>query len=148
MEKGLENVLATINPMVCYNSKVKMLNRMMGTLYDSAFKPHGLTGNQFTMLLFIAKTRSSNQKMIADMLVINFSTVSRDLSKLAEAGWVNIEKGTDARNTRISLSVKGADLLAEVIPVWKDLNDDMEVLFGAETSKMLEAMISTIKKRE
>jgi len=146
--KDIASALATINPMVCYNSRVKMLNRMMSSWYDAAFKPYALTGNQFTLLLFIGKAKSTNQKMIADMLLINFSTVSRDLAKLSLAGWVDMEKGTDARNSRISLAEKGLELLANVLPVWADVNGQMEELFGSKTSESLNAMIELIKKRK
>jgi DNA-binding MarR family transcriptional regulator len=142
---NLEHALSEINPMVCYNSRIKMLNRMMSNMYDKALKPYGLTGNQFTLLLFIGKTKSTNQKMIADMLMINFSTVSRDLNKLDIANWVIINKGMDARNTKISLSPKGLTLLATVLPVWKKTNSEVQVLFGDKISAGIDHMINTLR---
>lgn len=145
MDEHVEIALAQIYPKICYNSRIKMLNRMMSSLYDAPLKPYGLTGNQFTLLLFIGKVKTTNQKMIAEMLMINFSTVSRDLTKMDTAGWLSISKGADARNAQVSLSKKGLTLLATVLPVWGKINDDMNQLLGDRISGSLDEMIDIVK---
>ncbi len=133
--------------MVCYNSRIKMLHRMVSSFYDSALKPYELTGNQFTLLLFIGKMKTTNQKKIADMLIINFSTVSRDLNKLHNADWVIIAKDKDARNTNISLSAKGIALLSTVLPVWKKANNEINSLFVTNSSESLNKMLESLKNK-
>ena len=133
--------------MVCYNSRIKMLHRMISSFYDSALKPYELTGNQFTLLLFIAKMKTTNQRKIADMLIINFSTVSRDLNKLHNADWVIITKDKDARNTNISLSAKGIALLATVLPVWEKANNEINSLFVTNSSESLNKMIESLNNK-
>ncbi|MGY3212027.1 MarR family winged helix-turn-helix transcriptional regulator [Mucilaginibacter sp. HD30] len=144
-QEEITKLFAEINPMVCFNSRVKMLNRMLTTIYDKAFKPFGLNGNQFTLLLFIGKTRITNQKKIADMLMINFSTVSRDISKLQDTGWVICDKGSDARNAQISLSDTGLSLLKRALPVWQAINNKLDQLIGATASGNLNLMIKAVK---
>ncbi|MGY3213624.1 MarR family winged helix-turn-helix transcriptional regulator [Mucilaginibacter sp. HD30] len=148
MKKDIDQALQYINPMVCYNSRVKMLNRLINARYDAALKPYRLTGSQFTLLLFIGKAKSTNQKMIADLLMINFTTVSREVAKIKIAAWIVFEKAIDARNSQISLSEKGRALLTEVLPVWANINNEMEGLLGDVASAGLNNMINALRAKK
>ena len=125
-----------------------MLNRLINARYDSVLKQYGLTGSQFTLLLFIGKAKSTNQKMIADLLMINFTTVSREVTKVKAAGWLLFEKGIDARNSWISLSEKGRALLTAALPVWTKINNEMEDLLGDVASAGLNDMINALKAKK
>jgi DNA-binding MarR family transcriptional regulator len=145
MDQQIDKLFTGINPMVCFNSRVKMLNRMLTNIYDKAFKPYGLNGNQFTLLLFIGKTQRTNQKKIADILSINFSTVSRDISKLQQIGWVICDKGSDARNAEISLSDTGLSLLKRTLPVWQKINGQLDHTMGKPVSESLNHAIKAVR---
>ena len=98
-----------------------------------------------SILFIIGKQKDVNQKMIADALVLDQSTMSRDLKKLVQKGWVNISKGTDSRNSQLSLTTSGYQLLEEVTPVWEALQSKIAKLLGDYNIQQIDQIIGAIK---
>ena len=68
----------------CLNAKLRKLHRIINAAYMSNLKPFGLRGSMLSILFIIGKRPGVNQKVIADMLILDQSTMSRDLKKLVE----------------------------------------------------------------
>src|ERR1700741_161973 len=105
----------------------------------SKFKPFGLQGSMLSILFIIGKHKHINQKTLAEMLVLDQSTMSRDMKKLVSKGWVNIIKGEDSRNSELEMSKKGYVLLEKVSPVWEQIHKEVEVLLGAFNIQQLDS---------
>lgn len=134
-----------IDPRVCINAKLRKLHRLLNSAYQQKINPFGLRGSMLSILFIIGKQKDVNQKMIADALVLDQSTMSRDLKKLVQKGWVNISKGTDSRNSQLSLTTSGYQLLEEVTPVWEALQSKIAKLLGDYNIQQIDQIIGAIK---
>lgn len=134
-----------IDPRVCINAKLRKLHRLLNSAYQRKINPFGLRGSMLSILFIIGKQEGVNQKMIADSLVLDQSTMSRDLKKLVQKGWVVISKGTDSRNSQLALTGAGYQLLEEITPVWEALQAKIAKLLGDYNIQQIDQIIVAIK---
>lgn len=137
--------LDRINPRECINGKLRRLHRMLNGVYENSFKPYGLQGSMLSILFIIGKRKHINQKNVAEMLVLDQSTMSRDLKKLVARGWVQINKGGDSRHSELELTQSGYDLLEEIIPVWEQLHRSFESLLGKFSIQQIDSISEAVK---
>jgi DNA-binding MarR family transcriptional regulator len=109
------------------------------------FKPFGLGGSMVSILFMIGKKKGINQKSIADALVLDQSTMSRDLKKLVNKGWVSISKGSDPRQSELSLTKEGCLLLEEVSPLWYELHTKVESIIGSFNIQHIDNITEAIR---
>ena len=88
-----------------------------------------------SILFIIGKLPQVNQKQIADQLVLDASTMSRDIGYLIKKGWVAKGKGLDNRNASLSLTNEGILLLEKVSPIWLELHQKIESILGKFNTK-------------
>jgi len=134
-----------IQPQLCINAKLRKLHRLLNNAYQSKINPFGLRGSMLSILFIIGKRKDINQKTIADALVLDQSTMSRDLKKLVEKGWVKISKGEDARSSQLSLTKEGYQLLEEIAPIWETLHHRVEATLGTFNIQQIDQIIAAIK---
>ena len=134
-----------INPSDCINAKLRRLHRLINSAYQKKINPFSLRGSMLSILFIIGKQKHINQKTIADMLVLDQSTMSRDLKKLVEKGWVKIFKGQDSRHSELELTESGFQLLEEVSPVWEQLHQSVENILGQYNIQQIDALTHAIQ---
>ncbi len=133
-----------IDPRVCVNAKLRKLHRLLNTAYQIKINPFGLRGSMLSILFIIGKRKGVNQKTIADALVLDQSTMSRDLKKLIQKGWVVKSTGADSRYSQLALTKDGYALLEEVTPVWEALQEKITGILGAFNVQQIDQITQAI----
>ncbi|GEM_PF-617204 len=133
-----------IEPTACVNAKVRRLHRLLNKPYQDLIKPYGLKGSMLSILFMIGKAHV-NQKAIAERLVLDQSTMSRDLKKLESMGFIQIAKGRDQRHSNLRITESGYELLEEVSPRWSALHQRMTEAIGAENLFALDRMMEVLE---
>jgi DNA-binding MarR family transcriptional regulator len=100
-----------------------------------------------SILFMIGKT-DANQKLISNQLVLDESTMSRDIKKLESMHLIERAKGVDARHTVLTISDSGSDLLDEVAPKWQALHDRMIERIGQENITALDQIMASLEKHD
>ena len=134
-----------INPSTCVNARLRRLHRMINSAYQQKINPFGLRGSMLSILFIIGKKQGVNQKSIADLLVLDPSTMSRDLKKLEKKGWIQASKGMDARITEWKLTKEGYLLLEEVSPVWEELHRKVTSILGEFQLQQIDVLTEAIR---
>ena len=134
-----------INPAECVNAKLRKLHRLINSAYMAKIKPFGLGGSMLSILFIIGKKKHVNQKTLAEALVLDPSTMSRDLKKLMAKNWVRARKGEDLRNKELELTDEGRALLEEVVPVWEALHNKVTGLLGQFNVQQIDHLIHAIR---
>ena len=67
---------------------------------------------------------------LARILVMDRTTLTRNLRLLREAGWVESSPGRGGRELRFDLSPTGRETLAAAIPVWREAQEGIVDAFG------------------
>jgi DNA-binding MarR family transcriptional regulator len=105
---------------ICFN--LRRGARAATQYFDALFQEHGLRATQFTLLcaLAIAEKRelALSITQLADILILDRSTLTRNLQPLERDGLVNVELGTDRRTRVALLTEMGHARLAEVLTQW------------------------------
>ena len=134
-----------IQPQFCINAKLRKLHRLINSAYQAKINPFGLRGSMLSILFIIGNRKNVNQKTLADLLVLDQSTISRDIKRLVEKKWVKVKKGDDPRNTELQLTNHGHDLLEEVSPIWEELHKKMEKLLGSFNIHQIDTISSVVR---
>ena len=119
----------------------------MTQLYDEALKPCGLYATQFTLLAAI----SSNDKVtITDLsraLIMDRTTLTRNLTPLQKAGWVEVMPGEDKRTRLLTLTRSGQKVLKEALTHWSQVQSQVVKTLGKGNWKeLLDNLSLTVKK--
>jgi DNA-binding MarR family transcriptional regulator len=106
---------------VCFN--LRRGARAVTQYFDALFQPYGLRATQFTLLGALAIAASQEQPLsisqIAALMVMDRSTLTRNLQPLERAGLVKVELGADRRTRVASITDEGRARLAQVLDQWQ-----------------------------
>ena len=115
---------------------------------DIALKDLGLSGYKGTYLSVIHHHPGITQDMLADKLVFNKSSVTRQVAELEEAGFVRRERDPeDRRQIHVWTTEKGESVLHAVWETNQNFLRQISEEFTPEEMALLEAMSSRLCRR-
>lgn len=100
----------------CFN--LRKAARAVTQTYDKALKPSGLRATQFSLLSMVAKLGPVGIKDLARELVMDRTTLGRNLKVLADRGLLEIGEGDDRRYRPITVTARGKKNLDLALPLW------------------------------
>jgi DNA-binding MarR family transcriptional regulator len=98
---------------------LRKATRAVTQLYDRHLRPSGLKGTQFSILAVLANTGPSRLSRLAEVLVMDRTTLSRNLEPLERDGLVSVTSGKDRRTRQVALRPRGRKALAGALPLWE-----------------------------
>ena len=105
--------------MECLCGNVRMAARALTAVYDEFLAPSGLTANQLAVLWCVIAREPVAMREVAAVLVMDKTTVSRNLAGLLDLGFIVCRPGPDARVKLVSCTAKGHKAFAAAVPRWK-----------------------------
>lgn len=102
---------------VCYNTR--KVARAITRLYDDALRPSGLRATQLTLLMVTDALGEPSITELAEQLVMDRTTLARDLRPMEAAGWVAVTPGADRRTRIVRLTPAGGAALQNALPFWR-----------------------------
>jgi len=102
----------------CFNTR--NIARVITQIFDESFKKIGFRGTQFNPLVMIFARGPVTVNKLSDYLVMDRTTLGRNLKPLERDGLIKIIQGEDRRQKLISITDKGRQLLARAFPVWQE----------------------------
>ena len=113
----------------CIGSRLRRLSRITDGYYRRQLSGFNITENQLTILFALKKMGKIEQGKIGQALVLERSTVSRNI-KLLEIKDFIIK--TTGNRPEIELSKKGNELVLKLIPLWENAMDELIEKIGDE----------------
>jgi DNA-binding MarR family transcriptional regulator len=101
----------------CFN--IRKAARAVTGLYDAVLQPTKLRSTQATLLMASAAAGSPTISRLAALLVMDRTTLARDLKPLADQGLVRVTPGADRRTRRVQVTDAGRAKLREITPLWE-----------------------------
>lgn len=114
----------------CANANLRRAARSSTQMYDQFLVPSGLQITQFTLLVSCAIAGPVPITNLADVLVMDRTTLARNLKPLEKRGLVKISEGKDRRVRLVELREKGYDVLMKALPLWRNAQLQIEKGFG------------------
>ncbi|MBE9604757.1 MarR family transcriptional regulator [Acetobacteraceae bacterium H6797] len=122
---------------VCHCTHLKTASRKMAAIYDAALVPFGINIAQFSLLRNIARHQPVSLTELARALVLDRSTMGRNIRVLEKLGLAWTGRGEDQREAAVTLTGKGLAVLREAEPVWQECQDEIASRIGADRMQML-----------
>lgn len=120
--------------------------RAVANHYDDVLAPSGLKGTQFTLLNAIVLADSPTITELAQLLLLDRTTLSRNLKPLQQQGLVRLTTGKDARARALALSAQGNQALQKALPLWDKAQASVEQLLGKARLRNLQSDLRTLEK--
>lgn len=121
----------------CLAVRVRMLNRVITNLYDDALRPLGLKVSQLNILVVAAKFKTARPAEVCDVLLLDASTLSRNVDRMAAKGWLEVVPDEDKRTQPFRLTEAGRQLLGRASALWDDAQEKTKTLLGADGVRLL-----------
>ena len=129
----------------CACLNLRKATRAVTQMYDEILKPSGLRVTQFSVLVAVAGEGPASMTAISRTLVMDRTTLTRNLKPLLARSLVKAGKGHDRRQRPIAITPKGKDTLARALPLWRQANEQIVIGVGAARwqgmSRLLEETI-------
>jgi len=115
---------------LCTCAGLRRATRAVSQLYDAALRPSGLKATQFNVLAILAEGGPVPQARLADMLVMERTTLIRNLRPLARDGLVEVSgRGVEPRV--VALTPAGNDAYRRALPYWESVQTAFADALGA-----------------
>ncbi len=137
-----QRCLEIVRSCACYN--LRRAARATTRLYDDFLKPSGLRTTQYSVLMAAKLLGPLTLTKLAEMIVAERTTLTRNLTVLEKKGLVLIEPGEDRRERLVSLTEKGEEALIGAIPMWEAAQGCVEQGLGGERVSGLLGHLSAI----
>ena len=116
-EKGKLDKIEDCTECVCFN--LRMATRAITQVYDRAMQPTGLRATQFPILAVLAIGGPFTITNLSQFLVMDRTTLARNLKPLEKRGFISIARGKDRRTKTVSLTEQGAGAIGDALPRWE-----------------------------
>ncbi len=103
----------------CALFNLRKASRAITQLYDEALSPSGLKGTQFTLLAAITFAGGTTMTQLAGALVMDRTTLTRNLGPLRRAGLIETGRGEDRRMRVVAVTERGRRILRKAYPLWE-----------------------------
>jgi len=117
----------------CVCKNLRMTTRITTQYFDQVFQTVGIPVAQFSLLADIAFRENVTISELAQVLLMDQTTVTRNIEILRKKGYVNVRTDdNDSRRKCISISESGLRTLDDAIPLWNNVQSLIEQEIGAE----------------
>lgn len=128
---------ATDTPQACLCFNLRKAARAVTQLYDAALEPAGLRATQFSLLAALDRRDAVTITDLARAMVMDRTTLTRNLRPLEKQGLVAIAPGDDRRTREVSLTRRGRQTLTRATPRWRHAQTGMLDALGDRRARRL-----------
>ncbi len=115
----------------CACFQVRKLSRAITRAYDHHLSAVDLRITQFTILNSVAVSGAAHLNQIADALVMDRSTLGRNIRPLIKAGLIESRPDEkDGRAQVLALTAAGEAKLADALPLWRMAQKELDRKLG------------------
>ena len=128
----------------CLSVRLRLMNRLVGAIFDDALRPHGIRASQLGILVAVSAFGRATSRQLCQLLHMESSTFSRALKRMKHKGWLEVEPSGEGRILNIGVSEKGYQVIEQVYDDWQLAQEKAAAALGETAS---EAVIASGNKR-
>lgn len=107
-----------VNP-ECACFGLRKVTRAVTQVYDRLLEPADIRATQFTLLIALSAASGKTLTELAEDLVMDRTTLTRNLKPLEKAGYITIVRLADRRSKGYTLTDKGRQAIEKGLPLWR-----------------------------
>jgi DNA-binding MarR family transcriptional regulator len=123
----------------CLCGNLRLATRVVTAAYDERLAAAGLTSAQLNVLWCVLSAERVSMQRIGELLMMEKSTVTRNVAAMRTRGLLRIETGSDARVKEVLATPAGRKAFAVAIPHWQVAQREMSAILGAGRFRTLVA---------
>ena len=128
-------------PSSCLDYNLRKASRIAAQHYEQVMKPCGLRNTQFSLLVATCLMDKPLINDLANALMMDRTTVSRNIKPLERDALLEIIPGQDRRSRHIQLTETGRQRLMEAIPLWQLAHQSLRQKIGeGEAQQLVETL--------
>ena len=131
-------------PAPCFCNALRQASRAVSRLYDEELRGVGLRTTQYSLLRVLARAGQVRQGDLSGLTSLDETTLTRNLRRLVQAGWIAVRSGDDRREKLVTITKAGTAKLAEARPAWERAQARMRALLPEEAWQGLMAVLPEI----
>jgi DNA-binding MarR family transcriptional regulator len=131
----------------CPGFRVRQASRVLSKLYDDELRPLGLQHSQLPVLAAAAifGEQGAPMRALAEALVMDPTTLSRNVRPLEEAGFIRVARSPDDRRSRVLvLTTAGRRAIQSAFPAWERILNRVSKALGAGVMAELRACLDQV----
>jgi DNA-binding MarR family transcriptional regulator len=133
----------------CLGMPLRMLHRAVSGVYDEALAEHGVGIAQLNLLVAVERLGDrAAPSLISRVLMLEKSSVSREVDRLVERGWMTRSTGAHGRSQRLALTGQGRRLIDAALPSWEAAQARVRALLGDAGANQLLSMVERLRASE
>ncbi len=130
----------------CIANRMRRADRAVMHYYDDALRPFGLKMTQFTLLTALRLMAPVTIQDLAKALVMDRTTLTRNLAVLERQDLVRIAPGEDRRTRVATLNGAGHAVLARAFPEWRKAQARVRRKLGAaQADRLVRALTEAVE---
>lgn len=129
-------------PCICI--LLRQAARKSSAIYDEALAPLGINIAQFSLLRKISRAGSISLTELAHKAELDRSTMGRNAKVLQRMGLVEPAASEDHRETSVTLTGEGRDIVRRGAPLWDKAQDEIEARLGDDGVEQLQSLLRAI----
>ena len=133
-----------LGEMFCTCALIRRSARQITQVYDAALRDAGLRITQYSILANLERLESASITDLADALVMDRTTLTRNLRPLQRDGLVRLEDGPDNRSKALVLTARGRELLKRARPLWRGAEKALRRKVGDEDIDALRSLLGRV----
>jgi DNA-binding MarR family transcriptional regulator len=133
------------DPRNCMCHNLRKASRAVTQIYDEVLRPTGLRSTQHSLLRVLEIAGTMSVSKLADLAVMDRTTLARNLELLERERLVRIQPGKDARVREVTLTDSAHKRLAAALPYWEKAQAEVTRKLGlARSERMLSDLFATV----
>jgi len=121
----------------CLSVRLRLMNRMVGAIYDEALRPHGIKASQLNILVAVSAFGRVTSRQLCRVLHMDTSTFSRAVARLKKNRWLRVEPSGEGKVLKIQVTKEGLKKIEQVYPDWQRAQAKALEALGESTSEMI-----------
>src|SRR5215471_14907 len=129
----------------CACASLRRAARIVSQRYDRRMRATGLKGTQFTLLQALMITEDISQGELGDILGLDSTTLTRTLALLRKKRWIQVKRGEDRRQVRLTLTAEGKSKYRRALPHWQSAQRELRRELGeAGWQQLMDFTVRTV----
>lgn len=134
-----------LKPEICACLAIRQAARHVTQFYDQFLAPVGLRTTQFSVLATLRQLGPMTINALADELVMDRTTLGRNILPLQRDGLIAVVKGSaDRRSKELRLTDAGPARLRQARKGWTEAQTRFERVFGGERTSELRMLLHAV----
>ena len=130
----------------CPLGAIAILSRKLSKIFRNHFSKIEVTNSQASIFLLLSSKEELPQKSIGETLELEKSTVSRDLVRLVNRGY--LYKTKDAKSPNVGLTKKGQEFVKKITCEWEKGYEDAKEYLGEKGMKAISDLESSVIEKK